>query len=295
MMQIAQDETLAGLKKLNLEHRIVRPNGEIIHVHEMGELIYDKKGKAIKLSGTIMDITKRVEKEIEILQYQKSLQSLTIDLTLVEEKQRKQIAENIHDNLSQSLVISKMKLNDLQKQIPTIENKERLKVVINHISEALENSRKITYDLSPPVLYELGLIEAIYWLAEKIETENQLKIEFNTDLNHIDLPEYRLILTYRVIQEVLNNVIKHARATLININFNKVADGFQIIIKDNGIGFSKSKLKVRKDLNSGFGLFAVKERIENLQGSLTIKTKLNLGTEIKLFIPLDEYIFSRWK
>jgi PAS domain S-box-containing protein len=295
MMQIAQDETLAGLKKLNLEHRIVRPNGEIIHVHEMGELIYDKKGKAIKLSGTIMDITKRVEKEIEILQYQKSLQSLTIDLTLVEEKQRKQIAENIHDNLSQSLVISKMKLNDLQKQIPTIENKERLKVVINHISEALENSRKITYDLSPPVLYELGLIEAIYWLAEKIETENQLKIEFNTDLNHIDLPEYRLILTYRVIQEVLNNVIKHARATLININFNKVADGFQIIIKDNGIGFSKSKLKVRKDLNSGFGLFTVKERIENLQGSLTIKTKLNLGTEIKLFIPLDEYIFSRWK
>nr|WP_198513505.1 PAS domain S-box protein [Confluentibacter lentus] len=234
----------------------------------------------------MLDVTSRKNTEIKMNQYKNSLQKLTTELMLAEEKQRKKIAANIHDHLSQSLVISKMKLNDLWNDIETNERQNEIGTVIKHISEALENSRKITYDLCPPVLYELGLIEAIYWLAEKIEDQNQIKVKFETDFNDIKLSEPKLILIYRAIQEILNNAIKHSGANQINIRFTKYEYGLQIIIKDEGSGFDKSQLNSRSLTNSGFGLFAVRERIENLEGTFIINSTLGFGTEVKIFVPL---------
>lgn len=249
--------------------------------------IFNDNKEIIKIVAVSRDITERIEKERDILNYQKLLETLTIEISLVEEKQRRHIAENIHDHLSQSLVISKMKLNDLQKEIHNQIFKGELKLVLDHISNALENSRKITYDLSPPVLYELGLIETIYWLAEKTELDHKISVSFTTDVDKIELTDSKLILIYRVIQELINNTIKHAKAENINISFNMVQQGFEIVYSDNGIGFENPDWANLKSDTGGFGLFAVKERIKNLNGTIVIHSEKNRGTEVKIYLPLD--------
>ncbi len=276
-----------NLSTWHVEFKNNLPDGTIKWIKGIGVPKKCEDGSVV-WDSLMLDITSRKEAEIKINQHKKSLQKLTTEIMLVEEKQRKEIAANIHDHLSQSLVISKMKLTDLSKRIQTHKKQKEISSIIKHISEALENTRKITYDLSPPVLYELGLIEAIYWLAEKIEHENQIKVQFISELSDIDLTEPKMILIYRSIQEILTNAIKHSGANQIQILFTRYENGLQILIKDEGLGFNAASLKIQRQVNTGFGLFAVKERIENLKGSFSINSSLGLGTEVKMFVPLKE-------
>ncbi len=116
-----------------------------------------KNGELIRIVSSSRDVTNNVEHNREIENYQHSLQSLTKEISLLEERQKKAIAANIHDHMSQSLVISKMKLSELEKIKGLNKYLDDIKFIKHHISEALENSRKITYELSPPVLYQLGI------------------------------------------------------------------------------------------------------------------------------------------
>lgn len=287
IIQNAISEAIEKHKPYDLEVPFITAKGNKIWVRTIGQVDV-KNGKAVRLFGALQDITERKEAALKLEEYQKSLRKLTIELSLIEEKQRKEIAENIHDHLSQSLVISKMKLSDLLRETKDKDKQNELEIIINHISEALENSRKITYDLSPPVLYDLGLIEAIYWLSDKIEDENQIKVQFETEFSKIDLSEPQLILIYRVVQEILNNAVKHSDAVQIDILFTKHESGLQISIKDNGKGFSESELEIKSKTNTGFGLFAVRERVENLQGNFELNSSPGAGTEALIFIPLKD-------
>lgn len=237
--------------------------------------------------STVQDISQRVQIEREIKDYQNSLKELTNELLLTEERQRKEIAANIHDHLSQSLVISKMKLAALLKQLTDNSQVEQLKAALNQIDEALEKSRIITYDLCPPVLYQLGLTEAVTWLAKKMESENGLDIKLSISYNPDKISESQLILTYRMIQELLTNVVKHARASEVEIEFSKLRDEFIFTISDNGIGFDKSNLTPERKTSNGFGLFAVSERLHNLNGTMSIKSSPNEGTKVEIRIPLS--------
>ncbi|MEN3325157.1 PAS domain S-box protein [Mariniflexile soesokkakense] len=280
------EKLLKGLP-VKIIYRFKHKEGHYRWVESNRQPIMNENNEVVKIVSSSRDITDRIEKEQEIISYQKSLQNLTTEMMLVEEKQRKEIAANIHDHLSQSLVISKMKLNDLNKEIQSNEKRKEIGIIIKHISEALENTRKITYELSPPVLYELGLIEAIHWLAEKIGDENKVKVQFTTDFNEIELTEPKLILIYRAIQEILTNAVKHSGTNQIDIIFTRYGQGLQIVIEDKGIGFIESQINISRKSNIGFGLFAVKERIQNLNGTFSIDSKPGFGTKVKLFVPLN--------
>lgn len=274
-----------NLSPWNIEFKNNLPDGTfkwiegigIPQKHEDGSVIWD---------SIMLDISSRKEVEIRMANYKESLKNMTTEITLVEEKQRKDIAANIHDHLSQSLVISKMKLTDLEKEFKDSGNEKELRQVIEHISNALENSRKITYDLSPPVLYELGIVETLYWLVEKIEEEHKLKAIFTTNIDYLNLSESKLILLFRVIQELINNTIKHACANKIEITLNKENEGMQLTMTDDGEGFDVKSLNQTRLGNTGFGLFAVKERVENLGGNFSISSKIGIGTEIIISVPL---------
>mgnify|MGYP001942486537 CR=1 FL=1 len=231
------------------------------------------------------DITQRMIAKEKIHKYQTALQKLTTEITLIEEKQKKEIATNIHDHLSQSLVISKIKINELKKNPHLKEIDEDLQFIETHISEALENSRKITYELSPPVLYQLGIIDAINWLLEDVETTHKIKCKINSNVTSIKIGDGKSILLYRSIQEVITNAIKYAKASLITLDFNKNKLGFEILINDNGVGFDTSILNNHHHSGTGFGLFTVQERIRNIQGKFTITSKINTGTTVKITIP----------
>jgi PAS domain S-box-containing protein len=233
------------------------------------------------------DVTRMMLAKQEIQEYQTSLQRLTTEITLIEEKQKKEIASNIHDHLSQSLVVSKMKINELKKNpsLKVIEND--LRFIETHISEALENTRKITYELSPPVLYQLGIIDALSWLLDDVEATHKVPCRLNSNVDNLKLSDVKSILLYRSIQEVINNAIKYGNASLITLKLDKNKLGLDILLTDNGVGFDTSLLKNHQNHSgSGFGLFTVQERIRNIQGRFTIASEINKGTVIKFFIPL---------
>ena len=268
--------------------RILHKEGHYIWMEFLSSPVY-KNNKINFYVTSTRDITQWVLAKQAIQEYQTSLQKMTTEMTLVEEKQKKEIASNIHDHLSQSLVISKMKINELKKNTQLKTFGEDLLFIEKHISEVLKNSRKITYDLSPPVLYQLGIIEALNWLLENTETTHNITCKIISNVNNVNLDDVKAILLYRSIQEVVKNAVKYANATLFTLDIDKTTDGLSIIFKDNGAGFDTSLLNdYQNHSGSGFGLFAVQERIRNIQGEFKITSKINAGTSVNIFIPLSE-------
>lgn len=266
--------------------RVRHKKGYFVWLEFLTSPIY--KNKEIRYFVTSSrDVTQWVLAKKEIHQYQTSLQKLTTEITLIEEKQKKEIATNIHDHLSQSLVISKMRINELKKKPQLKLINQDLQFIETHISEALENSRKITLELSPPILYQLGIIDAINWLLEDIETTHKIECKLSSNTTFIKLGDGKSILLFRSIQEVITNSIKYASASLITLNFNKSKHELTILITDNGVGFDTSILNHYHHSGSGFGLFTVQERIRNIQGKFTITSKIGIGTTVQFFIPLS--------
>jgi PAS domain S-box-containing protein len=266
--------------------RVRHKEGHIIWLEFLTSPIYKNK-KINYFVTSARDVTQSMFAKQKIQEYQISLQKLTTEISLIEEKQKKEIASNIHDHLSQSLVISKMRINELKKnpQLKIID--DDLKFIDSHISEALKNSRKITYELSPPVLYQLGIVDALSWLLEHMEDTHKIKCRLDSNVTNIKLNDVKSILLYRSIQEVITNVIKYANASLITLDLTRNTLGIDIIVTDNGVGFDTSVLHNNLQSGSGFGLFTVRERIRNIRGKYTITSKINTGTTVKFFIPLN--------
>ena len=232
-------EVFSNIDNLAYTFRVRHKKGHFIWLEFLAAPVY-KENKISYYVTIARDITQWVKAKQEIQEYQTSLQEMTTEMTLIEEKQKKEIASNIHDHLSQSLVISKMKINELKKnpQLKIID--EDLKFVEANISEALENSRKITYELSPPVLYQLGIIDALNWLLENTETTHNIKCKIISNVNNVNLDDVKSILLYRCIQEVVKNAVKYAKASLFTLEIDKNATGLSINFKDNGVGFDTS-------------------------------------------------------
>ena len=274
-------------KPYDIEFRICLPDGAQKTIRSICKPFLGNEGKVINLSGINQDVTQSVLANEELQKNQKTLQNLTSEISLVEERQKKKIATNIHDHLSQSLVISRMRINELKKKPQLKVFDEDLQFIETHISEALSNSRKITYELSPPVLYELGLIEALHWFLEDVEVTHNIECRLKSNISSIKLEEGMSILLYRSVQEALTNIIKHANASLVTLDFNYKDSEIAITITDNGVGFNSSMLDGNDHSGSGFGLFTIKERIRNFQAEFTVVSKINAGTTVRIFIPLS--------
>lgn len=283
-----ENKTFNNKSSNALTSRFLHKEGHYVWLEFLASPIYKEKVLSYFVTSA-RDITQAVLAKEEIEKYQASLQKLTTEITLVEEKQKKEIAANIHDHLSQFLVISKMRIKELKKNTALKMIDEDLQFIESNISEALENSRKITYEISPPAIYQLGIIDALHWLLEDLETRHKIKFQINSNVTHIKLTDVKSILLYRSIQEVMKNAIIHAKPTLVTLDITKDKLGVHFLIVDNGVGFDTAVLhNPQNHLSSGFGLFTVQERIRNIQGKFTIKSVISSGTTINFFIPLTK-------
>jgi PAS domain S-box-containing protein len=285
LKNVIKDGIFKGFDLDAFTYRARHKKGYYVWLESLGSPII-KNDKIVSFITSTRNVTQWMLAKQEIQEYQSSLQKLTAEVSLTEEKQKKQIAANIHDHLSQSLVISKMRISDLEKKTKLKDVSEDLGFIKSHISKALENSRKITYELSPPVLYQLGIVDALDWFAEDIQEKYGFEFKFNSNVDALKIDEFKSILIFRCVQETVTNAIKHAKATLMSIEFIKDEKGVTIFIKDNGTGFDTKKLKQVNTSGSGFGLFAVQERIRNMKGSFSISSKINAGTVVKIYVPL---------
>ncbi len=241
----------------------------------------------LNLVGEILSsiIEKKISNEA-VIEYQNKLQQLNKELTLAEEQERRRIAVNLHDHISQSLAMSKIQLSGIIAQNQNSPLLKELNSVQNLINESIDNSRKLTYDLSPPVLYELGLDAAIRWKMEQVEKKHDIKtkLTFNNINNRRPTKETEVLL-FRIISELTNNCLKHADADLLDITLNYFDDSLEILFVDNGKGFDQEHQEKNAESDNKFGLFSIKERLNYLQGKIDIKSKPSMGTKVHVTVP----------
>lgn len=233
------------------------------------------------------DISERKKVEAEIWEYQNMLKRLSSDLILAEEAQRRNLAIVLHDHLGQSLAMAKIKMAGVLNSIQNEELKTKLKAVETDISDAVKQTRSITYELSPPVLHELGFTVALDWLLEKFSEENDIQTFCNHEAVNVDLRHEQEVILFRSVDEVLKNIIKHAEATSVVVNTQTSRYAFMVRIHDDGKGFDTGILKPQQRKTGSFGLFSIKERIEYLGGVLDIQSNQGQGTTVTLNVPVS--------
>ncbi|TPV33422.1 sensor histidine kinase [Paucihalobacter ruber] len=212
---------------------------------------------------------KNREKEIA---HQKTLINAIIE---TQEKERNRIAQDLHDDISSGLNV--VAINCYMLKTPNLDYNEQLKItntILELTNKVLQSSRRIAHDLLPPVIDKFGLHEGIKELVENINNIGQLQIKYNNHLNFDDLAHEKHLHVFRILQELINNSLKHSEANTITIDFNQDSDGIKLHYSDNGKGFDVTNSVHKK----GLGMKNIESRISLLQAKLTVDSKLNQGT-----------------
>jgi|GEM_PF-3784318 len=273
-------------ESVSFEYEYPTPNGMLWHEANVSLLKgYDDEEDCVV--SFIKDITSRKKVEQTSLEYQKQLQSLATELTIAEERERRHIAQLLHDDIGQNLALINIRLKMLQEQIEDEKKAETLEEITGIISDTITATRSLTFDLSPPILYELGFEEALRWLLEKYCGNLGIYGSFYKQGTSPELDDNIKVLLYHVVRELLVNISKYARAKTIQLEVQNKKDLIRIKIKDDGIGFDPKKLTGHNNGFAGYGLFSIKERLRRFKGSMVIKSNPGHGTRILITVPID--------
>ncbi len=249
--------------------------------------VKDETGSVIGAIEVAYNITERKQTEEKLIDYQEQLKSLASQLTLAEESERHRIATELHTSIDQSLVISKMKLDELRASTPPGELANILDEVCELLGQNIQEARTLTFDLSSPILYELGLEKAVAeWLIEQVQNKHGIKTVFIDDGQKKPLNDDMRVFLFRDIRELLFNVIKHAQAKNVKVSISKVAEQIQVTVEDDGWGFDPVKVTGMAVRTGAFGLFSIRQRLELLGGRFEINSAPGHGTRITITAPL---------
>jgi PAS domain S-box-containing protein len=248
--------------------------------------VVDAKGNPTFVDGVIQDITERKNAETKLLDYQIRLKALAFQLTVVEEQERRRIAGDLHDHISQSLALTRMQLAAAAKSADDASLKEQLDLISKELLKMSHDINHLVFELSSPTLRNLGLGAAIgEWLEEKIKKVSAIDVELIDHVNEADIDELICLVLFRNVRELLTNTVKHARANKIVVCLEKEGGAIKITVKDNGIGFNPDYFLRKANSDGGFGLFSVAERMADLGGSFTVDSRLHQGTTIIMTAP----------
>ncbi len=235
------------------------------------------------VAAFVADVTVRREAEQKIRDYQAKLQRMAFEAALAEERERRRIAQDLHDRVGQSLALARIKLEAV-RDAATADVHAAIVATIELIATSIEDTRTLTFDLAPPVLYDLGLKPALAWLCEDIEKRSGVHVEMADDGTPLSFDEATAALLFRAVRELLTNVFKHAQAPTARVALKQVADHVEIDVEDAGAGFDVESLAQKP--NAGFGLFSVREQIARLGGTVDIESVPRRGTRVSLRVPI---------
>jgi len=222
-----------------------------------------------------------------LLNKQSALRELVSQLTVSEQRERKRLATELHDYLAQMLVLGRLKIGQARRQMSSADLLKTpvLKDLDDIFGKALVYTRTLLAELSPPVLYELGLPAALKWLAEQMRTHN-LTVEAHCSQRTVILPEEEAILLYQSVRELLINVAKHAKTSHATVSLVvEGSDQLLLTVQDWGCGFNMGSAP-GKSAGEHFGLLSVNERMEAMGGWLKADSTPGRGTTITLGLPL---------
>lgn len=211
------------------------------------------------------------------------LRALATDLTVAEQRERRRLATELHDYLAQILVVTRMKVAQLQKQDHDGETRRILQEADQLIHQSLDYTRSLVSELTPQALYEHGLGAALQWLGDQMSRQQILKVVVSLDVPTLQLPETDAVLLFQSIRELLFNVFKHGRTDQAYVAIGHVQNKLSITVSDRGCGFDISRLK--DDRSDRFGLFSIRERMMAIGGTFDVQSVPGKGTVASLQLP----------
>ncbi len=238
--------------------------------------------------SVVRDITEQKRADHQLLEYQERLRSLTSQLTTVEDRQRRQIAEAIHDGLAQQLfgIRAQMVLLKYPEKVPDL--KGVVGGILDILDDTMAAARSLSFELFPPVLYEVGLEAAVGWLGQHHGRRTGIECTVNQIGECSELSEDLRAMAYQCVRELLANVNKHAAATRVEISLNNVEHFLTILVEDDGKGFdagAAEKARPQADTSHGFGLFSIRERLRSVNGRMLVESKPGEGTRVFMSFP----------
>ncbi len=250
---------------------------------ELGQLAktFDEMAAALEQRQT-----ERQRAEMELKRSQDLFRSLSTHLQVVREEERTRIARKIHDDMGQAMTALKIDLSWLNKKLPDDQDliREKLKSMVTLINETIETVHNVSEDLRPGILDDFGLAAAIEWQAEEFQKRTGMECRTSLPSDEFGLSKEKSTNLFRIVQESLTNVIRHANATKVEINLNE-KDGILLLeIVDNGKGIAESAITNPKS----FGLIGIKERVHSLGGEVDITGIPDAGTRIKVKLPIQQ-------
>lgn len=265
-----------------LEKRYLRADGGILWIDLSAAAIRDTGGRLSSVVAVVHDITERKKAELALTQSRQKLRALSAHQTRILEEDRKHIAREIHDELGQQLTALKMDVSLLRMQLgdnPAL--RERTEAMGQLVDRTMAVVRQVATNLRPAAI-DLGLLPAIEWLAEDFAA--RWEIECVVECADSDIPVNDLLATtaFRVVQESLTNIARHAEASSVHIALRRDHRVLRVIVHDNGRGFDTAAVGRKK----AFGFFGMRERVLSVGGSVTVESAPGAGTTVSITLPL---------
>lgn len=266
------------------EYRFKKANGDYAWVHDRGHIIYDGDYKPSRMIGATQDITGKVLLENKLVQERQTRQKeITKAVLTAQETERANVGRELHDNLGQILAVAKLYLQMAKR----FEKKSEIYLdkSCELIGNVMQEIRAISKALVIPDTNIIGLFDNIKNLVHDVSNIHLIKIEFlNDGIEEKDLDEKLQVTIFRIIQEHLNNILKHSKATRATINLSRQKNEAILFISNNGVGCDILKEK------NGVGIINIKSRADLYNGDVTIKSKPGEGYELKVILSLNVHI-----
>jgi signal transduction histidine kinase len=220
-----------------------------------------------------------------IQDYQRQLRRLASELSLAEARERREIASDLHDHIGQALAFVSQKVSVMRGNSIFSGMDEDFSQILSILDQAIRYTRDLTVEISPPILYDIGLAAAIDWQAERALKIYNLKVSFAQSGAPSEIAEDVKAFTFKAVQELINNVAKHAGAGKAEIRLNWEEDEFEVVVSDDGRGFDTSKLSGGLSADCCFGLFSIRERLSYMGGALAVESSPGNGTRVSMRTP----------
>ncbi|GEM_PF-929392 len=283
----AIDDALAGRRPYNHELRIVRPDGSVRTLHARGRVAHDAGGRPVRMSGMAQDITERKLVEAELESAKARLEALSRRLLETSESELRRIARELHDEIGQTLTAAKLEIQAARRTTDPGALALRLDDSLALIEHLLKSVRELSLNLRPASLDALGLAGALraHVTAQTARAELDLRFHADDGLERFDAG--REIACFRVAQEALTNVIRHARASVVEIDLRRREDGLHLRVRDDGAGFDCAGALARAEAGATFGLVGMRERVELTGGRFSCSSAPGAGAEVRAFFRIE--------
>lgn len=284
------ESSLKTQKPFNFYYHILRPDGEERVIHSRGNIVSDEHGTPIRMFGSAQDVTERKQAEERLRETTEQLRALSARIHSAKEEEGTRIAREIHDELGAALTSLRWELESFDKVISESGDQSQLQVLRERIEAMLRltettigSVRRISSELRPSVLDDLGLVEAIEWQAQQFQSRTGIICRCDCSLENLDLSLEQSTAIFRILQEALTNILRHAQATSVDIMMKAEAGEFVLTISDNGRGITESEKSGKQSL----GLLGMQERAHLIGGRINITGVEGEGTMITVRVPIS--------